>query len=308
MSEESSKPSMNWRAVDLDKEWKRFKQHCRFTFQGPLAGKSEVEKVNYLMTYIGDKGREIYTTFDWRPAEGDGAERVPGEDEVLEQVYARYDEYVAPQRNEIRATVNWMRRKQEPNECFEDFVTALRMLIKDCDFGNHEDRMLRDAIVLRSSHPRVQEKCLEEGNDLTLAKALEIGRNFEVSQTNMKTITEEDTAVKHVKSQKDRRRTRKPNRNKQSKPQNENKDGKCPRCGYQNDHTKANCPARNEKCAKCKKRATLQKSADGTATHIKYRKMKRTRKVNSPTVTTNTYTKFSPSRTAKREASGGKKL
>ena len=71
--------------------------------------------------------------------------------------------------------------------------------------------MLRDAIVLRSSHPRVQEKCLEEGNDLTLAKALEVGRNFEVAQTNMKSITEEDTAVKHVKSQKDRRRTRKPN-------------------------------------------------------------------------------------------------
>ena len=119
--------------------------------------------------------------------------------------------------------------------------------------------MLRDASVLRSSHPRVQEKCLEEDNDLTLAKALEISRNFEVSQTNMKTITEEDTAVKHVKSRKDRRKTRKPIRNKQSKPQNENKDGKCPRCGYQNGHTKANCPARNEKCAKCKKKGHFAK-------------------------------------------------
>ena len=57
-----------------------------------------------------------------------------------------------------------------------------------------------------------------------------------------------------------------------------------------------------------RKRATLQKSADGTATHIKYRKMKMTWKVNSPTVTTNTYTKFSPSWTAKREASDGKRL
>ena len=32
-------PSMNWQATDLDREWARFKQHCEFTFNGPLAGK-----------------------------------------------------------------------------------------------------------------------------------------------------------------------------------------------------------------------------------------------------------------------------
>ena len=65
---EMTKTSINWQAQDLLKEWRRFKQHCKFTFKGPLAGKSEVEKVNYLMTYIGDKGREIYHTFEWLPA------------------------------------------------------------------------------------------------------------------------------------------------------------------------------------------------------------------------------------------------
>ena len=65
MAESGDKPSMNWRTSDLDEEWKRFRQHCEFTFKGPLATKSEIEKVNYLITYIGDKGREIYDTFTW---------------------------------------------------------------------------------------------------------------------------------------------------------------------------------------------------------------------------------------------------
>ena len=64
----SNKPAMNWNAGDLAKEFKRFKQHCQFTFQGPLSEKSEKAKVNYFMTYIGDKGREVYETFTWTPA------------------------------------------------------------------------------------------------------------------------------------------------------------------------------------------------------------------------------------------------
>ena len=48
-------PTMNWQAVHLHKEWNRFQQHCTFTFNGPLATKTEAQNVNYLMTYIGVK-------------------------------------------------------------------------------------------------------------------------------------------------------------------------------------------------------------------------------------------------------------
>ena len=58
MTDKNKNPTMNWEASDLLREWKHFEQHCQFTFDGPHAAKSE-EKVNYLMTYRGDKGREI---------------------------------------------------------------------------------------------------------------------------------------------------------------------------------------------------------------------------------------------------------
>ena len=64
----ANKTCMNWQAAYLDKEWRRFKQHCEFTFKGPLATNPGSQKVNYLMTYIGDTGREIYDTFIWTPA------------------------------------------------------------------------------------------------------------------------------------------------------------------------------------------------------------------------------------------------
>jgi hypothetical protein len=193
------RPSMNWSASDLAVEWRRFRQHCEFTFNGPLADKEEARKVAYLMTFIGDKGREIYLTFTWTAAQGDGADRVPAENDTLNGVYAKYEAYVAPRRNEIRATVKFNQRKQEQGERFDNFVTDLRTLVRDCNYGESDVRMIRDSIVLRSLHPRVQEKCLEEGNGLTLDRAVVIGQNYETSVEGLRAINgDEDNKVNKV--------------------------------------------------------------------------------------------------------------
>ena len=190
-------PSMNWQASDLDREWSRFKQHCELSFKGPLANKTEPEKVAFLMTFIGDKGREVYETFTWTPAAGN----VPSENDTLAGVYKKYADYVKPKKNEIRATVNFSRRRQEQNERFDDFVTALRILVKDCGYGTMENRMLRDAIVLRSRHPTVMEKCFDKGEELTLDMAINIGRNYEMSQESIRVVgIDEDKKVNAVRN------------------------------------------------------------------------------------------------------------
>ena len=176
MAYAGDKPCMNWQTANLATEWRRFRQHCDFTFNGPLASKTEGQKVNHLMTYIGDKGCEIYETFLWTPATDD----TPTENATLEGVYVKYTQYVAPMKNHIRATVSFNRRKQDAGEQFDKFVTDLRILVKDCCYVE-ENRMLRDAIVLRSSHAAVREKCLEKGDDLTLDMAIGIGQNYETS-------------------------------------------------------------------------------------------------------------------------------
>ena len=60
-------PSMNWQAGNLEAEFRRFKLHCQFTFAGPFSKKNDAEKANYIMTWIGDKGRQLYSTFPWQP-------------------------------------------------------------------------------------------------------------------------------------------------------------------------------------------------------------------------------------------------
>ena len=86
--------------------------------------------MNYLMIFIGDKGREVYGTFQWTTANGN----TPAENNTLAGVYKKNADYVKPKRNEIRATVKFNHRRQEPNERFDEFVTALRILVRDCGY------------------------------------------------------------------------------------------------------------------------------------------------------------------------------
>lgn len=77
---------MDWNAPDLVTQWKSFKQHCQFWFAGPLIKASEAQKCNYVMIWIRDKGRDIYST--WDLSEEDGKK--------LDVLYTNCEKHVKP--------------------------------------------------------------------------------------------------------------------------------------------------------------------------------------------------------------------
>ena len=249
---------MNWDSPDLPKEFKRFKQHCLFTFKGPLADKPELRQVNYLMTYMGDKGREVYSTFDWKPAvpadEENHIAAQPAEDATLDGVFGKFEAYVAPKKNEIRATVAFNNRYQQSTEKFDNFVTDLKILVKACGY-QEEDRMIRDAIVLRARETVVREKCLDKGDELTLAKAIQIGQNQETAKESMKAMSQKAETNLHAikKTQRSHNYGAKPksgpDRGSDKKKQMSDKTFQCKKCGRK--HKPRSCPAWGTTCKSC---------------------------------------------------------
>ena len=266
-------PLMNWEAEDLDREFRRFKQHCNFVFKGPLEQKSEIVKCNYLMSFIGDRGRDIYMTFTWTPAieavlgenEAVVTPGIAAENETLEGIFAKFENYVAPKRNQIRATVVFNRRKQNETERFDGFVTDLRRLVKDCGFGQMEDRMLRDAIVLRAYHAKVREKCLDKGDELTLQMAVTYGQSYEASRQSLKMIEERksltgDDAVNKVDAY-----HRISSKGYTNRTDGETKENQCKHCGKR--HTGV-CKFKNAKCYKCQKVGHIKPVCGKFVNHI----------------------------------------
>ena len=248
MDEPNAKyPYMDWDAKDLDTAFKSFKEHCDFMFGGPLKAKSDEEKCNYLMLWVGVKGRNIYST--WKLTND--------QKKSISEHYKKFESYCKPKSNKIYSRYIFRSRVQESKEPFEQFVTDLKLLIKECGYDEsvHDD-MIRDHIVFGIKSTKVREKLINEGDDLTLDKCMNIARTYELSQKQLKSMNAgEDPNVYAVKSKyPTKQRPSKKTHNTRSFSEKSKYDThavKCMKCGY--NHAEKPCPALGKKCRYCRK-------------------------------------------------------
>lgn len=182
-------PSMKWTGENLRENWRRFRQHAELMFTGPLKSRSEPEKCSYLLIWSGEKGRDIYNTWT------DISEEEQGK---LKSYYDRFEQHINPKANPVFTRYKFHKRTQNTNESAEEFITDLRLLAQDCEFNN-KDEMIRDRIVIGTNSDKIREKLFDEGAKLTLDTAISITKNYEASQSQLKTmageIREENAAI-----------------------------------------------------------------------------------------------------------------
>jgi hypothetical protein len=244
-------PMFSWDANDTYMEFQRFKQHVEFTFKGPLAGTDDKHRAGWLGMWIGQQGREVYKTFTWT---GD-------QEDDPKEILNKLEEYVRPRKNKRMARFKVQRRTQSDSESFDNFVKDLRILLMDCEYTDNDD-ILTDLIINGAKHHKVQEKLLDQGQKLTLAKAIEIGQRFELSQSQMKAMHGEEVLT--VKTNRQFAAKKKPTQTQSGKTtyNDTRKRGEasgvkynhasdCTSCGLEHDQGK--CPAMGSYCNYCKK-------------------------------------------------------
>ena len=126
--------------------------------------------------------------------------------------------------------------------------------MKDCGYVE-ENRMLRDAVVLRSSKAAVRDKCLEKGDDLTLDVAIGIGQNYETSQESMRAIGFDEDPTVHSVNTGSRDKSNAPGRSR-NRPQSRFKQPDFKKKAMHSDNkcNHAHCPAKDSKCNYCRKK------------------------------------------------------
>ena len=114
-------------------------------------------------------------------------------------------------------------------------------MIMDCSYTDPDD-MLIDAIIDGVYETKLQERLLDIGENITIAKTIEIYQQFDASKSQIKLINENsEIPVNYVKKT------------------THFVDRTCNRCGGKHkDNSK--CPAIGTTCAYCKKKGPLGKS------------------------------------------------
>lgn len=135
-----------------------------------------------LVSWVGDKGREIYSTWEL------GAE----EARKLDTYYKKYEAYVKPKSNRVFARYKFQQKVQQEVDSFEQVLT------------DHPDEMVRDGVVIGCHATKTRGKLIKEGSDLSLEKAIDIARTDAMSKTQLETMESEHATINSVNQRKQR--------------------------------------------------------------------------------------------------------
>ena len=112
---------------------------------------------------------------------------------------------------------------QESNESVDAYVTALRKLVKTCNYGSLTDSLIHDRMVVGINDNSACKKLLQT-RKLTLGQCIDICRSSQTSARQLKQMNQEE--VHFVKDNRkkavDKKRTMVP-----EKSQNESQEHKC---------------------------------------------------------------------------------
>ena len=120
----------------------------------------------------------------------------------LEAHYNKFKAYVEPKSKSCVCKIQISMHRTVKGYTIEQFVTALKVGIKDCGYGDKANEMERDRIVFRVKSDKIREKLINEGSDLTLDRAIDIARTYETSRAQLKSMTSEDPKNDAINKQK----------------------------------------------------------------------------------------------------------
>ena len=99
------------------------------------------------------------------------------------------------------ARYKFHQKVQQEGESFEQFLTDLKLLVKDCGYGDPGE-MVRDRVVIGWHSTKTREKLIQDGSDLTLKKAIDIARTDEMSKTQLETMASEGASTNGLNQRK----------------------------------------------------------------------------------------------------------
>ncbi|KAK4886738.1 hypothetical protein RN001_003009 [Aquatica leii] len=227
---------------NISNNWEKYKHKFLLYLEASEKNaKPDKLKVALLLNLMGDESIDIFNTFQY--AENETKDN-------FEVVLKKFDEYCKPRKNVVFESFNFFSRSQELSEPVDKYVTDLKKLAVPCEFGEQQEMLIRDRLVLGCVDKRVQERLLREP-DLQLKKALDYCRASEESRRQAEQIQgSNSTEICEVRRQKTK--TAGINGDKK-KYQSSDKSKKCKNCGL-NHINEVKCPAQGKFCLRCKKR------------------------------------------------------
>ncbi|XP_071577996.1 uncharacterized protein [Temnothorax nylanderi] len=196
----------------------------------------EKQKISILLAAIGVQAMKKYLNFQLTEEEKDTTEN------VLKLIEARL---TTANKNVIYDRYLFNTAIQQQDESFDNYLIRLKKLVKNCEYEQFQDDLLRDRIVVGIKDNALKRKLMAK-IDLTLKTATKICRVHEITEKQVNSMQIDEKVLSTVnKINKDKGAT--------------NKSKLCRYCGNAHAFVKGACPAFGKICKFCKKKNHTEK-------------------------------------------------
>ncbi|KAK7101729.1 hypothetical protein V1264_020066 [Littorina saxatilis] len=161
---------------NLSQNWKKFRRQWDNYEIASRLDKEREYRCAVLLACIGEDAVDVYDSM--RFTEGENKKDIS-------VVIKKLKDFCVGATHEAFETYKFHTRSQEASESIEAYVAALRKLVKNCNYGEMEDRMLRDRIVVGVKSDAAREKLLEDST-LNFKKAV-----YETSQQQLREMSKD---------------------------------------------------------------------------------------------------------------------
>ena len=244
-------PSFDFATPDDWPRWRRrFEQ---FRSASDLSTAAAGKQIGTLLYCLGEEAESVLISVN----------ATADDRKDYDKVLQLFDGYFQVRRNVIFERARFNRRAQQPGETAEQYIMALYNLVATCNYGDLEQEMIRDRLVVGIRDSGLSET-LQSDADLTLEKAKQKIRQREAIHEQQQVLKggeahkpgnldalhnpssrrrynshQRDGSTNHTKGAGGRGRPR------ESK--------QCTRCG-KGQHTRDKCPAKDATCHRCQRK------------------------------------------------------
>ena len=125
---------------NIREHWKLWKQELMLYITATeKAKKSDELKSSTLLTCTGPRGREVSNTFVF---DDDSMKR------NFNNILQQFDDYFSSQKNVTFLRYNFFSYRQSEGQRFDNFVTELKKLRRECEFSDLQSLLIRDMIII----------------------------------------------------------------------------------------------------------------------------------------------------------------
>ena len=162
--------------------------------------KSGKIQTSILMTFIGAKGKEIYSTFTFNS---------PEDKMNIQPVLSKFNAYCQSRKNLTITRYKFLTSKQAENQNFGNFVTELCHKAQESKLGQLTERLIQHVLICGIKDTKLRERLLMHPN-LDLEITIQAGQTNDETKIQTKIL---DTTLEHKSAEKVNMRSSKYDKN-----------------------------------------------------------------------------------------------